>query len=266
MWDRILFIWRTGWDLHPSLLLLIGLGCGVYIYGLRGWRPPEQPVPGNQIALFASGMLVLVFTLQSPLHHLAEAYLFSAHMTQHLLLTMAVPPLVLLGTPEWMAKRALNSPMLARFGRTQAYPVIAFAAFHIPFMYLHFPGIYETAFGIDLVHRLTHLFLLATGLLTWMPLLSPAPSILPRLSLPAQMLYAFVQTLPGQLVRALVTLSAEVLYTKYAFAPTLLDVNPVDDQQLGGLIMWVVGGTFWLVVLTVLFFVWAHREVKRPWG
>ena len=68
------------------------------------------------------------------------------------------------------------------------------------------------------------------------------------------------------LVGSLLTLSDTLLYKHYAAVPELYGVSPVADQQLGGLLMWVVGGTFWLLVLTVIFFIWADREQDHAYG
>jgi putative membrane protein len=101
---------------------------------------------------------------------------------------------------------------------------------------------------------------LVTAVFMWLPLLSPIPDVLPRLSQPAQMLYCFLQTLPGALVGSLLTLVDHVVYRHYGPWPLEVGMTPLADQQLGGLLMWVVEGTFWLVALTAIFFAWADRE------
>ena len=133
-------------------------------------------------------------------------------------------------------------------------------------MFVHFPVLYDAAFSTELSHRVVHVALFVTAVITWLPLMSPAPEVFPRLSPGAQMLYCFAQTLPGQLVGALLTLSDVVLFRKYALRSIEVGVPPLTDQQVGGLLMWVVGGTYWLVVLTVIFFIWADREEARAYG
>jgi putative membrane protein len=267
MTDKLAFIWRTGWDVHPTLVLAIaGLALsyaiGVLVVGARR----RESVTAGQAVLFGLGITVLLLTLNSPLHHLSDDYLFSAHMAQHLLLTLAVPPLLLLGTPGWLIRPSGDlATALSGFGRRFAYPILAFAVFHAVFALVHFPVIYDAVFGSEGLHRLTHVVLLLTAVLTWLPLTSPVPEILPRLGQPSQMLYCFVQTLPGLLVGSLLTLGDRVLYRHYGPKPLELGISPVADQQLGGLLMWVAGGTFWLIVLTVIFFVWADREEARAY-
>jgi len=266
MWDRIAVVWGTTWDIHPTLLVAIGGLAAIYAAGVANRRRVGYRLSRRQGATFAAGIVALVLTLQSPLHHLADTDLFSAHMAQHMLLTYLCPPLLLAGTPGWLVRPVLRARWISRLGHSSFYPVAVFLAFHIPFTYAHLPVIYNALFGSDLLHRLTHIVFLVTAVITWLPFLSPVPEILPRLSHPAQMLYAFVQTLPGGVIGALLTLADRVLYQHYGERPELYGLSPVADQQLGGLLMWVVGGTFWLLLLTVIFFLWADREERHAYG
>src|SRR4051812_38004946 len=102
MWDKIGDVLRTSWDFHPTLIAAIGGLSPVYIAGGFDRRPRGYRPPTGQGVMFAIDILTLIATLQSPLHHLADADLYSAHMVQHLVLTLVVPPLLLLGTPGWL--------------------------------------------------------------------------------------------------------------------------------------------------------------------
>jgi len=257
----------TGWDIHPSLLLAIGLLVAAYLAGVVvvGRRLHRTPSPVQTLS-FAGGIALLLLALQSPLHHLADDYLFSAHMIQHELITLAVPPLLLFGTPDWMVRGlAQRLPFKAVF-HTAAYPILAFAAFNVVFAFAHVPAIYDVLFGNEALHRGTHILFVMLATVTWLPILSPVPDIIPRISQPGQMLYCFLQTIPGGLVGSLLTLADWVMYQHYGTRPFDLGFSPVSDQQLGGLIMWVVAGTFFLVVLTTIFFVWADREEAKAFG
>ncbi len=261
-WDNLLQFWLTQWDVHPergAILLVLAIG---YLVAITVARRDAEKGAWPQAGWFIIGMVVLALAVQSPLHHLADRYLFSAHMAQHLLLTLVVPPLLLLGIPTWAAQRWLDFPWLRRFGHTAAYPAIAYFSFNLFFAYLHLPTIYDAAFGNELSHVIMHALLLITGLMTWLPIASPVPDVLPRLSLPGQMFYCFLQTIPGSLIGSLIALGDRLLYKHYGLAPIELGIDPLVDQQLGGLFMWVVAGVYFLVLLTVLFFIWADREEK----
>jgi putative membrane protein len=267
MLDSLTAILTGNWDAHPSLLIAIGALAAAYAIGIIvvGRRLQRTPSP-MQVLSFASGIAVLLLALQSPLHHLADDYLFSAHMVQHQLITLLAPPLLLLGTPDWLVRgAALRLPFQAAL-RTPAYPIAAFAVFNLLFAIVHAPAIYDAVFGNEPLHRTAHIVLIAAATLTWMPILSPVPDVIPRLSRPAQMFYCFLQTIPGLLVGSLLALADQVLYRHYGLKPLELGISPLTDQQLGGLLMWVVGGTFFLVILTVIFFFWADREEARAYG
>jgi putative membrane protein len=256
-----------GWDLHP--LLAGGIAALLAVYLAAAWlvgpKSGERLSP-LRLASFLLGTAVLFFTLHSPLHHLADDYLFSAHMTQHLLLTLVVPPLLLLGIPEWLLLPLVDRGWVRRMGASRMYPVIAFALFNVLFALAHFPSLYDALFSTEPPHRVAHVAFLVTAAIGWMPIVSPVPSVFPRLSQPGQMLYCFLQSIPGSLVGALITLSDRVIYRHYAVRSMELGVAPLSDQQFGGLLMWVVGGTFYLVVLTVIFFFWADREEARAYS
>jgi putative membrane protein len=265
--DKLALILRNGWDIHPTLLLALGALVGLYILGARrARRSAGERLSFSSVFWFGSAILSLFLILNSPLHHLSDDYLFSAHMAQHLLLTLLVPPLLLAGIPGWMLRGIEKWEWLRRLASGPQYYVVAFAVFHVPFTLVHFPVLYDAAFGTELSHRIMHVLLFVTAVITWLPLMSPVPEVLPRLSQAARMLYCFAQTLPGQLVGALLTLSDQVLFRKYAMKSMELGVPPVTDQQVGGLLMWVIGGTYWLVVLTVIFFIWADREEAHAYG
>jgi putative membrane protein len=264
---QVLDVVSQRWDAHASLLFAIGLIVAAYAYGVAvvGRRAGRRPTIWQLVA-FAGGILLLVLALQSPLHHLADEYLFSAHMIQHELITLLVPPLLLLGTPDWMVRgAALRLPFRGVF-HTSAYPILAFALFNLLFAFAHIPVIYDTLFGNEALHRATHIVFVIAATITWLPILSPVPDVIPRLSQPAQMLYCFLQTIPGALVGSLLTLADWVLYRHYGARPLDLGVSPVSDQQLGGLVMWVLAGTFFLGVLTVIFFLWADREEAKAFS
>ena len=95
----------SGAGVHAEVLVGAGLLAGLYA---GAWLVHRVARPWGPPVLFGSGLLALVVALNGPLHDLSDHYLFSAHMVQHLVLTLAVPPLLLAGTPRWMADAALE--------------------------------------------------------------------------------------------------------------------------------------------------------------
>jgi len=243
------------WDLHPSVILGLALLGGLYVY-LGGLGAPRR-----RVASFGGALLVLGLSLNGPVHNLSDGYLFSAHMVQHLVLTLVFPPLLLYGTPAWVVRPLLRPRWVQGFGRWATRPLAAGVLFSAPITLWHFPQFYEAALEHHPLHIVQHLVFLATGVLMWWPVLSPTPE-LPRAGYLTQLLYLFTLGLPMSVAGALITLSGDVLYPFYAAAPRVWGggLAPLADQQLGGLVMWV-GGTIYLwVAATVVWFRWSARE------
>jgi cytochrome c oxidase assembly factor CtaG len=94
----------------------------------------------------------------------------------------------------------------------------------------------------------------------WLPILSPLPDALPRYPAVGQVLYLFAQTIPSGLVGAILAATGSALYATYVLAPRITSLSPQEDQQLGGLIMWVGTGVYFLIASAIVFFSWASRE------
>jgi len=248
------FSW-TSWHGDPTLRAGLLLLAGLYLLGIgpirRRYRLAAAVEP-RQVALFFSGIALLFVALEGPLHDLSDHYLFSAHMLQHMFLTLFAPPLLLLGTPGWLLRPLIRPPLVRRVARTLTGPLPALLLFNVLFTMSHFPVFYQKTLEDHNVHVAEHLLFLATAVITWWPLLSPLPE-LPRLAYPLQLLYVFGQTFSGFLVGAFLTNTPRVLYPYYAAAPRVWGISPIDDQRLGGLLMWVAGGTFFLLVFSVVF-------------
>jgi putative membrane protein len=229
--------------------------------GLYGWaaRSRRVPLPAGRWLAASAGLLVLAGALNGPLHDLSDRYLFSAHMVQHLLLTLVAPPLLLLGLVPGMLAPLLRVPgvtgSLARLTR----PATVFVLYNAALVVWHLPGLYNTALEHHWLHIVQHLTLVATAVLAWWPILSPEPA-LPRPSYPAQMLYLFLFGVPMTAVAAFVTLADHPLYPFYAAAPRRFDLSALEDQRLGGVIMWVPATLAPLAAFTAVFFRWARAE------
>jgi putative membrane protein len=230
----------------------------------RGERPP-----GRQVAAFYGGLVALAGALNGPLHDLSDFHLFSAHMVQHLVLTLVVPPLVLLGTPAFMADRLL-APLMRHaptrwIASTLTRPVPALTAYTAALVLWHLPAAWELARRAHAWHIVQHLTLMAAALAAWWPVLSPS-ALLPRLHYGAQILYIFAFGMPMTVVAAMITGAESLLYPSYASAPPLFGLAPFADQRLGGVIMWVPAGLVPLLAFTAIFFRWAASEVDDPPG
>jgi len=249
----------TGFSIHWSTVL----GC----VGLAGWyewsarraakEPSLGPLPTQaQRARFVGALVIMLLSLNGPLHDLSDSFLFSAHMVQHLVLTLVVPPLLISGTPASLFRPALRSRAVAAVARVVAKPAFGFVAFNVVIAAWHVPTLYNYALAHHPVHILQHLTFLVVAVLMWWPLLSPLPE-LPRLSYPMQLLYCFLMTIPMSIVAIYIALADSILYPAYASAPRVWQISPMQDQLIGGLVMWIPGGLFFAAVMAVVFFKWS---------
>jgi putative membrane protein len=245
-----------GFSVHASTVIgIAALG------GLYSWRAARHDGPGPSVAQRASffgGLLLLFFTLNGPLHDLSDTYLFSAHMVQHLVLTLVIPPMLVAGTPGWMLRPLLRPRAVRALAAWVTKPGVCFVLFNVVLTAWHLPPMYNLALAHHGVHITQHLLFLAASVLMWWPLLSPLAE-LPRLSYPGQMLYCFLMTIPMSVVAICVAMSDRILYPAYAIAPRVWALTPMEDQHYGGLIMWIPGGLFFYGVMTVVFAKWVTR-------
>ncbi len=258
------------WFAHPSVVIGSLLLLGVYLLligPLRHRFEGSAPVHPARIASFALGVAVLFIALTGPIHELSDCCLFSVHMVQHLMVTMLMPPLLLLGTPAWLFRPLARLPVVGPLGRAATAPVTAFLLFNGLFAASHIVPVYELQMRDHGFHIALHLAFMVAAVIMWWPVAAPAgvPGW-PRLYYPLAMLYLFFQIIPGSLVGALIGLADEPLYAWYAEAPRVTGLSALQDQRLGALLMWVGGGFFWLAAITTVFFVWSSREEEEARG
>ena len=264
------FSWSE-WRVYPSFmagwLLLIGTYF-LLIGPLRHRFPGSSPVPARRVASFATAMAVMFLALQGPLHELSDYFLFSAHMVQHLILILVMPPFLLYAVPDWMLRPAVKVPAVGRMARWITFPLVAFALNNVIFAAWHFPGPYDLMMRDHAVHITMHTMIMVTGTIMWWPIMSPLPE-LPRIAPPLQMIYLFVLGIPMMMTAALITFSQTELYRWYVEAPRIFPLSPLEDQRLGGVIMWVPGGLVLWLAITTVYFRWTRdeeelRERVRP--
>ncbi len=253
------------WSTEPSIWLGMALLAAAYFAArgpLRARFDGSTPVSRSQTFWFLSGWFVLLFALISPLDSISDEYLFSAHMVQHILMTLVAPPFLLLGTPGWMLRPVLPYGPVARTARLLTIPFVAFALFNVDFLAWHAPALYEATLEHESIHIIEHLLFIGTAILNWWPILSPLPE-LPRLPYPAQILYLFLDAVPSTVLGGIFSFATEVVYPTYAAAPRIFGISALDDQLFAGLIMAMPGAMIYLLALTVVFFVWLGREERK---
>jgi len=245
--------WR--WSIHPSTAIGIAALGALYLWAAR--RTGQNPSTRQKVSFF-SGLAVMFASLNGPIHDLSDGYLFSAHMVQHLILTLAMPPLLIAGVPGGMLSDLVSNRFVRPVARFATRAPMAFVIFNVTIAAWHLPPLYNAAMADHNIHILEHLMFMVAAVLMWWPLMSRLPE-LPRLAYPGQMLYSWLMTIPMTITAIYIAMADSVLYPAYASAPRILPLSPLEDQLLGALIMWIPGGIIFYIIMTVVFFKWNAR-------
>jgi len=250
---------HTGAQISPTTVT-VHISTVIGIVGLILLYEWRRRVEGTERrAAFYVALLVMFFSLNGWLHDLSDSYLFSAHMVQHLMLALVVAPLIIMGTPGELLRPALKYPWVLSLAKWLTKPTHCFAIFNVVVAAWHLPPAYNYALAHHPVHIVQHLMFLVASVLMWWPILSPLPE-LPRLSYPGQMLYLFLMSIPMAIVSVYICYADTVLYPMYAIAPRIWGISPMNDQMMGGLIMWIPGGLFFYTIISIVFFRWQQRD------
>jgi len=251
------------WHWEWSVLLGCGLWALLYVLALTRWRArlggAGEPFERWRALCFLASLGFVIGSLNGPLHDLSDLYLFSTHMVQHLVLAQIFPLLFALGVPPWLWRAVLAPrPVAAVWNALTGVPA-GFLLYSAVFGVWHFPVLYDLMMRNHDIHIVMHLLVMATALFMWWPIVGGDVVARP-LSAGSQLLYLFLLGTPMMAVAAFVTFANHPLYQWYALAPRVLGMSAVEDQRLGGLIMWVPGTMFFWGVMSVVYFRWAHRE------
>jgi putative membrane protein len=221
----------SAWTWNPVVLMAAGAGLAVYLFAFRR---------GRRLNWFLFALVVFLLTLLSPINALADGYLFSAHMLQHILLLLIVPGLLLLSLPRSLSLRWRP--------RIIAHPVASWIAGVGAMWFWHWPALCNAAVTSRSVYTLQTVSLLVLGTLFWSQIIAPREE--ERLSPPGAVLYLFSACLACSALGIILTFSPITVCSIYAMpAGDRLGMwetirsgwgfTPEKDQQIGGLLMWV---------------------------
>jgi len=257
-----LYPWQELW--YPQLLAWIVLLQAAYLLAMNLWRDRfgwGPKVPLRQQLCFSLGLWTVYLSEGTPIHLLSDVYLFSVHMLQHVLLTLILPPLVLLGLPAWVYRPLLRWEPAKRLLRVLVNPVAALLAFNLIYSFWHLPVAYQAILLYPWFHAVQHAILVVTALMMWWPICSQVAE-LPRISEAAQMVYIFLIGVSQIAVFGVITFAEDVLYPFYARAPRVFGISAKVDQELAGIVMKLGGMAVFLVAWIVIFFRWVAREER----
>ncbi len=262
----------TAWSFDPDVQLAIFGAAILYVLAVRrvDAAHPDNRVPRSRTIAWMAGLVTLEIALQSGFA-LYDTTLFSWHMVQHLLLTMAAAPLLVLGAPITLILRVSSHetrvrwilPVLhSRIIGFVSHPVVSWTAFTVVMWTTHLTPFFDLALRSPPVHELEHAIFLSVGLLFWWPVIGPDPSP-HRMSFPAKLLYLFLQMPQNTFLAMVIFFADSPLYPYYVQVVRTWGPTPLLDQQGAGAIMWVSGDLMFLIaILGVLWEWWKAEEVE----
>jgi cytochrome c oxidase assembly factor CtaG len=251
-----------GWTLDPVLTVPLGLALLIYLLGW--WRLSRRTSKPVRPALFVSGWVVLTLSLTSPLHEAGERS-FTMHMIEHELIMLVATLLLAASSAGAVLAWGLPRPLRAVLGgswksglqslwRRLTEPVTATVIQGAVMWAWHAPILFDRALDSFGWHVTQHACFFVSSLLFWWAMLHPRGRS-SGYGVSAACLFA--TSLVGGALGALMSLSSSPWYADYAtMGMTGIGLDPVDDQRLAGLIMWIPGGAFHGIAALVLFYRW----------
>jgi putative membrane protein len=278
----------SSWDWRPEILLVLAAFGTLYTIGwVRLRRRSERNKLANGWRLFAYwlALLAILLALLSPIDVLA-GLLFYMHMIQHLLLTMIAAPLIMLANPMPFVLWGLPGRARASVGRGLSYALHRESAFRtglrkvttpgicltIMVMALwtwHDPNLYNLALSSSPVHDLEHYTFFFGALLYWWHATGAAPRIHPLMSRTKRMGYMFIAIPSTFFLGVAIAFSQTVLYTHYETVPRVpapIGLSVMNDQILGGIIMWVPGSMMYFIGALVILAAWLREEERHKYA
>ena len=259
------------WRFDPIVVVGLIAAAAAYLWAVLAVNRahPHNRHPRVRTWFFFAGLGAIGVALASPIETY-EGSLFSVHMLQHLVLMLLAAPLLLAGGPITLALRAstpavrrrllwvLHSPVV----KAISFPVVAWLLFVAVNWGWHFSTLYDQALENPLLHHFQHATFLVAALLFWWPITGVDPSPW-RMPYPVRLFYLFL-ALPQNSFLGVALLSAgEVLYPHYVTNGRPWGPTPLEDQQLGGVLMWVVGDIAFLIGMVIVIVGWMRHEERR---
>ncbi|MEY3801858.1 MAG: hypothetical protein RLZZ51_140 [Actinomycetota bacterium] len=252
--DLVVNPWR--FQTHPEVWLLVVAVLVAYIYAVRVIGPvavKSGPVTTRkQRIVFVIAILMLWLASDWPVHDIAEEYLYSAHMFQHMVLSYFMPPLVLLAIPKWMFEAVLGSGRVRKIFNWLAKPVIAGVLFNAIVMITHIPQVVNRSVSNAPLHYLMHVLLIVTALLVWIPICGPDRKL--HLQSGGKMIYLFLMSVVPTVPAAWLTFAEGSVYKHYDIAVRVWGMSVTTDQQVAGAIMKTGGSVFLWSIIVFIFF------------
>jgi len=259
------------WTWPAYIVLPLFAMAALYVFGIHKMLRKGARFRMLPAVCFGAGWLSLLIALDSPVHEISEQ-LFWVHMTQHEILMLISAPLLVLSQP--LAPMLLAFPeswrgVLVDAGKARSVkslwllvsaPIAAWLLHALALWLWHAPLLFDAALQSDFIHALQHISFLGSALLFWWALLHKHGG---RMGYGGAILYVFTTAIHTGVLGAWLALSPHIWYPPYAHTAFLWGYTPLEDQQVGGLIMWIPAGTLLTIAALVLLAKWLkHSDVR----
>lgn len=267
------------WEWRPAVLAVLLTLTAIYV---TGWvRIRRKRGSGTRLATwwrlvaYLGGMGALMVSLMSPIDVLG-GQLFYMHMLQHMISIMLAAPLLWLGSPFPIGIWGLPAPLRKSFSAvlsdaspvrpmlaTATQPFVIWMAFILVYIGWHDPGAYNAALRIPWVHDLQHItFFLVAFLFLW-HVMGAAPRLHRSLS-PWVAIAMLMGAIPFNAIAGFAIANAsDVVYTYYESIPRIWGISVMDDQAIGGVIMWVPGSMMLFMGAGIVLAAMFRRDRRR---
>lgn len=257
----------SSWEWRLEIIvILLALGL-LYSFGwsrLRRQSARHGMATWPRLVAYLAGLGIVAVSLMSPID-LLGGQLFFMHMIQHMLTIMLAAPLLLLANPYpfmiWGLPAGGRRAVTRLFTEDSAFqsglgavtrPVVTWLVFLTVYLGWHDATLYNAALRSDWVHDVQHITFFLAAVLFWWPVVGPAPHIHKRFPGFARMVYLIGMIPPNMFVGVSIAYATTVIYTYYESVPRIWGVSALEDQMLGGAIMWIPGSMMFIIAALIV--------------
>lgn len=233
-----------------------------------------------RLLAYLGGLVLVGLSLLSPIDVLGGQF-FYMHMIQHLLLIMFAPPLLLVGNPMPFILWGLPRTWRQRAGRGLSYllhrqsrfrqavvavtgPGIVWLVFVSLLIGWHDPNAYNAALQYEWVHNLEHLSFFIPSMAFWWLVTGAGPRLQKQMSLLARVGFLVAGVPPNMFLGIALSFATYPIYTHYLSVPRIGALSVLEDQMIGGVIMWVPGSMMYIIAVVILVGSWFNVEEQKP--
>lgn len=264
-----MFALSEPWEftLHAEVWLLIAGVMAIGWFATKVIQPKAiragyAPITRSQKRWYVAAVVTMWISSDWPMHDIAERYLYSVHMVQHLLLAMIIPAMFVLATPHWLIELVVGpNPRLWEGLRRLVHPLTGIIVFNATTALLHWSVLVKLSVENGGLHFALHLLVFLAGLTMWMPVIGPIEEW--HLGPIGKLLYLFSMTIVPTVPGGWLVFAEDVVYPSYDTAFRAFGLSALADQQLAGAIMKLVGGFFLWVVIAILWFRYAGQAEEE---